>query len=350
MIDNNITAKFPAHIVNDFQGSLPNWWNDDIPLLGKKAAIVYDAFISCSDITGWPHSVATCVNSSVGDEILESHFMRTGKINKLPSNYLDQLKNAVRLKGKYIYLGWLITHYGHFITESLSRLWYLLQDNRPTKYIVHANFKSFNALPSYVINILSTFDITEKNLIIINTPIIVDELHCPIQALRCDNSIGYHAKGIYEHITTSLLIKNAIGGPKKKHEKIYLSRESLSTDPRRFNEKDVCNIFEKYGFKIFSPEKLSLIEQLDIYYHAKQIAGPVGSGLHNAVFMKNPDKTLVISPNNFLFKNDCLLSLANGYKLSYHLVDNGSADKVIHKPWYVDSNSLKNTIEQWLDI
>jgi len=104
MIENNSSVPFPANIINDFHGSLPQWWHNSIQLTGKNGSIVYDAFISASNISGWPYSVMSSINSSVGDEIADSQFMRSTKINKAPLDYMDQLKHAIRLRGARIQL------------------------------------------------------------------------------------------------------------------------------------------------------------------------------------------------------------------------------------------------------
>ena len=40
--------------------------------------------------------------------------------------YSSPHSDAIFLKGTYFYLGWITPHHGHFILESLSRIWPLI--------------------------------------------------------------------------------------------------------------------------------------------------------------------------------------------------------------------------------
>lgn len=342
MLKNATGFIFPAKIINSFHGPLPSWWGGGVDAIAPRASIIYNAFVSAGDITGWPRSVKSRVEMSTGGIVDESEFKRISKISMEPSDLDLQRAHAQRLSGEYVYLGWLFGHYGHFLTETLSRFWYCLERTAPRRFLVHANYRKFSEFPSHVVKVLKYFGINEGNLTIVREPVNVDVLHCPEQALRCDDSVGSHLRAVYKEISSKFSCKF------EGVEKVYVSRKSLLGDQRGFNENEVREIIEGLGFFVISPESLPFEEQLEIYSNCRYLVGPVGSGMHNAAFMPEGGKVLILAPNNFLFKNDCLLAAANGYDLQYFISGNGESAEIKQSRWSVDLDDLKQSINFWM--
>lgn len=337
-----LSTQFPARSLNDYSGALPAWWGEPIDVLGAQASIIHDAFVSASSIAGWPKSVASRVETSAGEPVLTAEYWRISRISQTPDDLLQQRGEAKRLPGEYTYLGWLIGHYGHFLTESLSRFWYCLDEATPRKFLVHTNYRSFAELPAHVLTALAAFGIGEGNLTLVREPYRVDKLHCPAPAMRCDDSSGTHMNAVYRHLTKSLAVRSD-----ERPRKVYVSRQSLPGDARRFNETEIRDVFERLGFDSIAPEAMSFEDQLSLYANTTHLAGPVGSGMHNAVFTPPGAKALIVAPNSFLFRNDCLLSVACGYPLAYFIADNGPMAMTAHKPWVVDVKALADSVYDW---
>ncbi|WP_082045461.1 glycosyltransferase family 61 protein [Azotobacter chroococcum] len=338
------TMPFPANIINKFTGELPNWWGGPIKKLEPRVTIVYDGLVSAGKITGWPHNVISRVEGPSGELVVDSAFWRISRISMDPPDLNSQRTQATFCKGEYIYLGWLIGHYGHFLTESLSRYWYCLKSGATKKFVIHANFRKFSELPQHVASTLNCFGINESNLIIAHKPYRFECLHCPAPAIRCDDSSAPHLLHIYNHISKKLTHSQT---QNFKNKKIYISRSSLSNNARQFNETEISRVFSDFGFTLISPENLSFEEQVGIYTNSEFMAGPVGSGVHNAVFMPQNSRLLVVAPNCFLFRNDSLLSSACNYDTSYHIVNSGSA-KISQQGWQVDCHELSKSLNKWL--
>jgi len=84
--------------------------------------------------------------------------------------------------------------------------------------------------------------------------------------------------------------------------KVYLSRAKIPHLPKGTggwhhldNEAEVEKVFSDNGFDIIHPQEWSIAEQLAIYSAARVLAGPYGSGLHNALFL--PRNSRVIGLN-----------------------------------------------------
>lgn len=78
-----------------------------------------------------------------------------------------------------------------------------------------------------------------------------------------------------------------------KQEKVYLTRTRLH-DYRDYGEKKIEKAFKEKGYKIVSPERLTLKEQISIYKGANILATTEGSISHNAVFMRQGAQLVVL--------------------------------------------------------
>ncbi len=76
-------------------------------------------------------------------------------------------------------------------------------------------------------------------------------------------------------------------------QKIFISRKD-SNYRRVDNEDEVFQEFEKYGFVRYELSKLSFLDQLRLFYHAKIIVSPNGSGLSNIMFCSKDAKIIEI--------------------------------------------------------
>jgi capsular polysaccharide biosynthesis protein len=115
----------------------------------------------------------------------------------------------------------------------------------------------------------------------------------------------------------------------KSNKKIYISR--LTSKNRKFNEEEIKLVFLNRGFEIIYPEELTFLEQLEIFSHAKVIAGATGAGLTNIIFA--PKSAIIIclvsQPMNFTgFSNIAGLNNQNMVFLV------GKPDKNTSHPYY----------------
>ena len=80
-------------------------------------------------------------------------------------------------------------------------------------------------------------------------------------------------------------------------ERIYISR-AKSQYRRLLNEQEVIDYLAKFGFQTFVTETLSVVEQIALFYHAKIILAPHGSGLTNIIYCQKGAKVIeLVSPH-----------------------------------------------------
>lgn len=83
------------------------------------------------------------------------------------------------------------------------------------------------------------------------------------------------------------------------YDKIYFTRTSLDSS-REYGENKIEQLFAKRGFKIISPEKLSIIEQLQILLNCKEFSTTEGSIAHNVLFLRPDTKVVILRKANYV--------------------------------------------------
>jgi hypothetical protein len=175
------------------------------------------------------------------------------------------------LAGTYIYGGCLFGHFGHFIWESLSRLYAIRQCNAYPILFISPNDKVFYAQKKF----FETIGIRNEILLVKETNSI--------------EKLIYSSPG--SSIIPLLIINEQIDSlqyfnySKKTNDKIWLSRSMLKygkLDNEQVIEEELRNI----GYKIIHPEMLSIREQVRLISTSDVVAGCDGSAFFSLLFSK----------------------------------------------------------------
>lgn len=190
-----------------------------------------------------------------------------------------------RLAGRFLYGGQMNHHFGHFLCESLSRLWpfgdpafrvdgILLLPRRK------GSLRGSLSFQTEMFDLLGPLPPVQ----LIDEPVVVDELVVPEQAF----GIGRLASGtpafrafIHDRFARDI----APEGP----ERIYISRAHLSaTRGGSVGEDIVLRRLKREGYTVFYPEEESLAMQIARYRAARQVVAIEGSALHLFGFVGRP--------------------------------------------------------------
>ena len=228
-----------------------------------------------------------------------------------------KIKNYIKLKGKVLCLSLsgLEDNYNHFIVEYLAR-WYIYKlSNLDYDYI------DFNEKLKFQKEFIKLLDIPEKKIISrlqINSPIKADYLIVPS---LINNWEYFTMKNKKLHFMKQYLPNWFIDVHKQfrkkfeSSEKIFISR-SKANRRKITNEKEVIELVNKYGFKVFNMEDLQIVEQINLFNKAKVVIAPHGAGISNIVYCSNPFKLLEIFPENYF--DSSYRILAQVLKCEYH--------------------------------
>lgn len=259
----------PAKNSGDITASPPDpmgGWSEDI-------ATLTDALIVPPTVSGF---VQECgVYSEQGQFCQQAVTWRGARATFRPTD--NPPVAEATLKGRYLFAGQMWQHFGHFIVESLSRLWALDHIKGKIDGIVFiAKRPGLTAVPTDWRRKIFDYLGIEVPIFVIGEPTNVTELMVPGQGF----GLGAIAEGTPAF--RAYFARNFAPGIKPDGpEKIYISRTNLGPNKGSiFQERILEHNLAKDGYVAITPEKMGLEEQIATYRAAKHVIGADGSAFH----------------------------------------------------------------------
>lgn len=203
---------------------------------------------------------------------------RAYSFNEQESSYSDT---------RVIYGGVILDIFGHCLTETLSRLWYLKEtDERLPIVFCSKNLKYH--IPSYFYDMMELLGIDQDRIIIAKTIVQYKEIIVPDQAIML--YIGYNSKlcNVYD-----LMKYNACKLSKKNYDKVYLSRNKFSRGDC-INEDYFEQFYMVRGYEIVYPEVLPFFEQVAMISRAGEIVCTGGTLSHLLLYASENCKVTIL--------------------------------------------------------
>ncbi len=183
---------------------------------------------------------------------------------------------------KVVYLGYLVNHWGHYLVEGVSRLWYFLK-NDPTidKYIftveeyrecsVNGNYREF-------LSLLGILDKVE----IINKPARYKEVVVPQRSYARRDYYSEEYKRTFDAVAEEAMER---AGEFDTYDSVFFSRGHFKKAKiYEIGGELLDSYFSNNGYKLVYPETISLTEMIVLIRSAKQCACASGSIAHNMLF------------------------------------------------------------------
>lgn len=264
----------------------------------KNGYILPRKQIGCYPYTG----IGGCLNSN-REFIQESADFDLPKENdsfkyKFGGSY--EFKKYDFLDKKVVYIGLCQMHWGHFLIDSIHRLWYLIENNED----VLVAFSGIDGNDEYTwrnnyLELLNLFGISSDRIIVISNPTMISELIVPEPSIWPGKWYTLEYKSIFEHIIKNAKLRFDID--KKTYDKVYFSRTKIADiQKQEYGENDIEKTFRDIGYKVFYPEQLSLLEQIFIIHNAKSIASLSGTISHQILFAKDGVELIYLSKSSIL--------------------------------------------------
>lgn len=197
---------------------------------------------------------------------------------------VDKGRGAETVDATAIYFGKQHCHFGHFLTEGLSRFWFpwakLFDDPIPV-------FSSTGSEPGPFFDFcMEAHGFTDWHVISRKKPVRYKRLVCPEKRFSINSHPGPSALEIFKPIRRAAPNKSPHG------ERVYLSRSKFEDESGV--ESKIESAYRSRGFEIVYPEMMSFEDQVAMAKVATHMAGIDGSALHLSVFMRSRSKVDVI--------------------------------------------------------
>lgn len=244
----------------------------------------------------WNHSIG-CVLDKDGVAVKDSECIEWKE-----NAEFYELDTAKTEHKRVIYLGFLLTGFGHSYTDDLRKFWFL--ETEEYKSLAAQGYElvyttSWNRpLPqgNWEVFRLADIDISDSRHITELTQF--DEVIIPDNSLR---AMDYGR--IYCNAYVELLdrIKSKIPDPENSPSKVYFTRTRFTANSLKdYGEKEIERVFKDLGYTVIAPEEYPVLQQLQILRGCDSFAATDGSVAHLSLFAKPKTSVTIIVKANYL--------------------------------------------------
>lgn len=192
---------------------------------------------------------------------------------------------------KVVYCGYMVKHWGHFLVEAVTRLWYFLEsDNTIDKYVFFIDENQAREIKGNYREFFELLGIWNK-LDFINVPTKYREVIVPESSFFFHKFYSEQFLNIYNTVIRNVPADLQYERPTK----IYFSRSQLHKAlGMEFGMEMLDDFFRKNGFTILYPEKVPLRQMIHYLQNCDVVATLSGSLPHNMLFGKMGQQLIVI--------------------------------------------------------
>jgi capsular polysaccharide biosynthesis protein len=221
-------------------------------------------------------------------------------------------------------------HFGHLLTEQLSRLWAWPQAKGQfpdLKLLLGTNRRT--EVQPYEYKVYEAAGVAPEDVVMLDEPARVERL---LSATPMFSNPAYVHPRIAEtwRRVGDNLAATATGGVRPS--RFFCSRRIRKRSCT--NTSEVEALFEAQGFEIIFPEDLTLGDQIETFRKADVIAGFAGSGLFNMCFVDQPKRVIMLSSRTYSARNEYLFASVLGHEID--LITSEARDPVFQSPFTFD--------------
>lgn len=204
-------------------------------------------------------------------------------------------------------------HFGHALTEQLSRLWAWQEAKQrypQMKAMLFTN-KTRTTLGGWEYRLYQAAGIDPSDLVLFDHPVQPERLLGATPMFSQPQFVHEGMRDLYRRIGDDL----AADAPVREYpDRIFCSRRHEKRSAT--NTAAIEAFFADRGFEIVFPEDFSLGEQVQLFRSATELAGFGGSGMFNLAFVPQPKRVLLVSAETYVAQNEGMLAAINGHQLN----------------------------------
>ncbi|CAM4490429.1 glycosyltransferase family 61 protein [Paenibacillus macerans] len=206
-----------------------------------------------------------------------------------------------------VFMGPFLSHWGHFICDQISRLWYILPDIKKYR-IAYCGWNwggEQTSLWGNFLEFMHLLGLSDEQLIDVKKPMRFRSVIIPEFSYIQGEYYTEEFKNIYRTVVSNIEVSGL-----EPYSHIYFTRRKFSDAlNKERGEDEIESLFAANGYKILSPEQLTLSQQIYYMRNCDYMAAISGSITHNLLFAKEGQKVIILNK----------MDLMNGYQM---VIDN----------------------------
>lgn len=216
-------------------------------------------------------------------------------IQSMGMSYTFDKNQCRKLSGEYVYLGFFIKHWGHFIIDSSTRLYFAIRNPNLKCFFILRKDLGIDPFPPQIERALILAEIRDR-IIFINEPTQIEKIIIPEQSYV---SQSYYSSEYLD--TFNLMSRNVKPSNEIPYKKVFFSRSNFNKYRKcEIGNEIIDELFSNDEYKIVYPESASLDNQI-FYLNCCDEWGTIsGSLVHNLMFTINPPKTKIVNKSSYI--------------------------------------------------
>lgn len=242
--------------------------------------------------------------------------LRSHKIEDLAPRFgrpRDQVKRWPELDGTYFY--WddeYPGHFGHVLTEQVSRLWALDAARRryPDLKVMFARRYGHTKPLPFESTVLGAVGIDAEHIELNLRSVRVERVLAATPMLSMPEYVSPHIAATWDLVGDRIAANASCDNTPLR---IFCSRRQRDDKRSCRNAPEVEQLFSSHGFRVVYPEDLSMADQIVMFRNAELVAGFAGSALFNLMFCQQPKPVVVVASEAYTATNEYLIAAVRGH-------------------------------------
>jgi hypothetical protein len=242
-----------------------------------------------------------------------------GPLRQIPESPLRAAEVSERAPPgfDYVYAGRYVHHFGHFLVETLSRLWPWREGLPPrTRLVIHGDGSpaAWFATP-YARACFEALGLTPESFLHVDRPLRFDRLVVPGQSFLP----GARAHPAFVRLTRRMgerLLASAPALPRSDRPVVFAKTRLVGGVSRMRNEGELVDRLAARGVEVVHPQHLGLAEHVRLLTTRPVFTGWVSSAHHPALFAPEAGRFSMLAPerpNSNFWLIDGLLGRPGAY-------------------------------------
>lgn len=226
-------------------------------------------------------------------------FVETSKTRNLfGGSYLIDSSSVIQSDDEVVYMGPFVSHWGHFLCDQISRLWFILPNVKKYK-IAYCGWNwgdPHTQLWGNYLELMLLLGLTEDQLLDIQHPTQFRNIIIP----DCSFEKGkfYHRE--FQNLCHTIR-ESACKEDFEYSPKVYFTRRLFGESQKKERgEKAIEDLFRANGYLIVAPESISLSNQIFYFKYSKEIVAISGSIPHGIMFAGSEVEITILNKTNAL--------------------------------------------------
>ncbi|WP_134740475.1 glycosyltransferase 61 family protein [Nocardioides sp. 503] len=204
-------------------------------------------------------------------------------------------------------------HFGHAMTEQLSRLWAWEEAKAAhpdLRALVLVN-GAHTTIAEWEYRLYEAAGVRREDLVLLDGPVRPERLLAVTPAFSQPGYVHEAAREVYDRVGDDL----AADAPSREYaDRIFCSRRHEKRSAT--NPAEVEEFFARRGFEIVYPEDYPLGEQVQMFRSATELAGFAGSAMFSMAFVREPKRVTLVSAETYFAQNEGLFAAMRGHQLN----------------------------------